>query len=63
MTVHTFGELKENDIVKVSLDGLYEVHYRETGYLILVSIDGHEDWSFDPDEGEGWIITKVAKEA
>lgn len=61
--VHKFGDLSNGDVVKVALDGLYTVRYEEgTDYLFLESIDGHDDWTFDVTECEGWEITKVAKE-
>lgn len=62
MSVHKFGDLKDGDVVKVALDGLYKVSYDGEAWVRLESIDGHDDWSFDLTEGDGWEITKVAKE-
>lgn len=61
MTVHTFGDLNEGDVVKVSLDGLYKVN-REESWIRLESLEGHDYWTFELDEGDGWEIKKVAKD-
>lgn len=62
MKVKNFSELRDGDIVKLSLEGLFEVSQANTvdSFTSLKSLDGHMDWYFGPEEDEeDWNISVV----